>query len=211
MAGVLPKKYEVTKNHPFTDFLLVGSTSSPTYPLVFTNNLKANPTTAGIQRDTFRSECLKGSRTQGPEVCPPSFRKDHEDFYLSRLESPWACDEEGSTLDSIPFVIVNAKDGKMLTLNLETGDVEAVKDPSIGHLWTYKLLCDGGVDLTNVDATSTVSAWSYNPEEKAFVDRETGLYAMSTKRKGLQWLAPRYLADQPDIPWARYQWEIRRA
>ena len=195
----------------FEKFFIIGSIGVPTYPLIFTNNLKANPTTAGIQRDTFRSECLKGSTTQGPEVCPPSFKRDHEDYYLSRLESPWNCDEEGSTLVSIPFVIVNAKDGKLLTMNLETGDVEAIKDATRGHQWTFKPLCGGGVELTNVDAGTSVSAWAYNPEERAFVDRESGLYAMSTKRNGLKWLAPRYLADQPNMPWARYQWEIRRA
>ena len=98
----------------------------------------------------------------------------------------------------------------MLTLNLTTGEVEVIKDATAGHQWTFRPLCDGGVELTNLDTGNIISDWTFNPEERSFIDRETGLYAMSTKRNGLQWLAPRYLKDQPTVPWARYQWQIRR-
>merc|ERR1739841_280377 len=82
-----------------------------------------------------------------PTGCPLSFRTAHEDYYISRLESPWACDEEGSTLETIPINIVNSKYGKMMGLNSDIGASEVSSDNT---LWTFRPSCDGGVELTNI-------------------------------------------------------------
>ena len=106
-----------------------------TYPLVFTNNLKADPTVQSLQRMTFRKECLRGlTSVPQPTNCPLIFKTAHEDYYISRLESPWACDEEGSTLETIPINIVNSKDGKLMGLNSDTGAAEVSSDNT---LWTF--------------------------------------------------------------------------
>ena len=55
-------------------FLDGGSFSDLSYPLVFTDNKKANPTIGNLQREKIRDDCLKE-----PDQCPPEFRVDHED------------------------------------------------------------------------------------------------------------------------------------
>ena len=160
---------------------------------------------------TFRAECVKGWAKDGThpslEECPPTFRTIHEDYYISRLESPWACGEEGSTLETIPINIVNVKDGNTLGVNTETGAIEVSADNTI---WTFRPACEGGVELTNTGTGATIT-WSHDPDQMTFMDKETELFAMSTKRKGLQWMPLQYLADKPNSPWERYQWQVKRA
>ena len=142
--------------------------------------------------------------------CPLSFKTAHEDYYISRLESPWACDEEGSSLETIPINIVNSKDGKLMGLNSDTGAAEVSSD---NILWTFRPSCDGVVELTNLGTGAILTTWIHDPEKMTFMDQETGKFAISTKRKGLKWMDIQYLVDWPwsNTPWGRYRWEIKRA
>ena len=142
--------------------------------------------------------------------CPLSFKTAHEDYYISRLESPWACDEEGSSLETIPINIVNSKDGKLMGLNSDTGAAEVSSD---NILWTFRPSCDGGVELTNIGTGGILTTWTHDPEKMTFMDKKTGKFAISTKKKGLKWMDIQYLVDWPwsNTPWERYRWEMKRA
>jgi len=139
-----------------------GSYGDVSYPLVFTDSKKAKPTIGNVQTENLRDNCLR----YFPDQCPPEFKRDHEDYYIGRLESPWGCQEEGSTLDSIPFHIKNVKDGKMLQIESETGNFEVAQpNEADSQKWIFKTSCEGGVVLTNM-ATSTTSTWTFNPVTK---------------------------------------------
>ena len=67
---------------------ILGSFDGASYPIVFTDSKELNPTTTSLRTETFREECLK---VLGQELCPPTFKTDHENYYLERLQSPWNC------------------------------------------------------------------------------------------------------------------------
>ena len=186
---------------------IIGSFEGASYPLVFTDSRKLNPTLASLQRGTFREECLKNARPS----CPPSFVRDHEEFYISRLESPWSCEEEVSSLiKDIPFHIVNVFDGKVLEMDPESGEM-VVNTPTGGdsQKWTFVPSCEGGeVSLTNMGSSEVVQS-TYNWKNKTFSRDQT--FAFNAKRGGLKWEQElKYLKGTKD-PWKRFQWEMRRA
>ena len=174
---------------------------------MFTDSRKLNPTLASLQRGTFREECLKNARPS----CPPSFVRDHEDYYISRLESPWSCEEEASSLiKDIPFHIVNVFDGKVLGMDSESGEM-VVNTPTGGdsQKWTFVPSCKGGeVSLTNLGSSEVVQS-TYNWKNKTFSKDQT--FAFNAKRGGLKWEQElKYLKGTKD-PWKRFQWEMKRA
>ena len=92
-----------TREGDITDNItyFLGSYSDASFPLVFTNNKKANPTISSTEEEKFRENCVRTDSNQ----CPPEFKRDHENYFLGRLESPWGCQEEESTVDSNPIKI----------------------------------------------------------------------------------------------------------
>jgi len=186
----------------------IGSLESASFPLVFTENKKANPKISGtaghFEGMTLRSVCLK----MDPSKCLSKFRHDHEAYYLGRLESPWGCDEDGSTIESIPLTIRNMKDGKVLQINRETGNIE-IAEPTDGdnQKWTFKPSCEGGVELTNID-TLTTSRWTYDPVYKTMESGDG--FAKSSKQNGLVWWQEVQFVSGTKNPWLSMQWEIIR-
>merc|ERR1712098_907003 len=154
---------------------------------------------ATLETDTIREECIRYKAKE----CPPEFKLDHEDYFISRLESPWSCYEEDSPLEKIPINIINPKNGKVLEISGDSGSF-AVASANGGNSqsWTYKPSRDGGVLLTNIETSETTS-FTYNQKEGTLMN-EDGLYALNSK-KGLKWVTEvKYLADQPQTPWKRY-------
>jgi len=176
-----------------------------TYPLIFTDNKKLNPTINSMDTDSIRGWCL----THKPKLCPPEFKIDHEDYYIGRLESPWFCFEEDTTLEKIPVNIINPYNGKVLEINRDSGSIAvAPANAESNQKWTYKPSCDGGVMLTNLETSETISL-TYSQKEGTLMN-EDGLFALNSRR-GLKWVSEvKYLADQPQTPWKRYQWETKR-
>ena len=109
----------------------------------------------------------------------------------------------------VEFNIINAKDGKMMQINTETGSVE------VGHSsgednqkWVYKASSEGGVVLTHVGTTTTFN-WTFDKKERTLMNEE-GHFAFSSKKDGLLWEpSVRYLQDSPTTPWLRNQWEMK--
>ena len=95
-------------------------------------------------------------------------------------------------------------------MNSDTGAAEVSSDNT---LWTFRPSCDGGVELTNIGTGAIITTWTHDPVKMTFIDQETGKFAISTKKKGLQWMDVQYLKDWPwsNTPWGRYRWEIKRA
>ena len=62
--------------------------------------------------------------------------------------------------------------------------------------------------LTNLETSETISL-TYSQKEGTLMN-EDGLFALNSRR-GLKWVSEvKYLADQPQTPWKRYQWETKR-
>merc|ERR1712079_353840 len=112
--------------------------------------------------------------------------RDHEDYYISRRESPWSCEEgDNSTIKDIPFHIVNVFNGRLLGLDADSGEM-VVNTPTgeDDQKWTFVPSCDDGdVVLTNLGSSITVKL-SYNREEKTLSKDQT--FALNSKR-GLKW------------------------
>lgn len=182
-----------------------GSYSDASFPIVFTNNKKANPTRSSTSEDKFREKCVGPKSNQ----CPPEFKRDHEDYFLGRLESPLGCQEEESTVDSIPIKIKNVKDGKMLQINMETGNFEvAPASAADNQMWTLTPSCGAGAVLTNL-ATSFTSNWEYSPEIKTL--RNEAGFVQNHKRRGLIFAPAIRHRRRSNTPWYTMQWEIVRA
>ena len=96
----------------------------------------------------------------------------------------------------------------MMQVNSET-EMVGVGRPADGdnQKWTYKPSCEGGVVMTNL-ATDTTNVWTYNAKDKTIWNGSG--FAMSTKRKGLQWNPNLQYQAGTKKPWQRYQWEITR-
>ena len=190
---------------PLNTNIISESFEDATYPLIFTDNKKLNPTINSMDTDSIRGWCL----THKPKLCPPEFKIDHEDYYIGRLESPWFCFEEDTTLEKIPVNIINPYNGKVLEINRDSGSIAvAPANAENNQKWTYKPSCDGGVMLTNLETSETISL-TYSQKEGTLMN-EDGLFALNSRR-GLKWVSEvKYLADQPQTPWKRYQWETKR-
>ena len=137
------------------------------------------------------------------------FKRDHEDFFLGRLDSPWGCQEEESTVDSILIKIKNVKDGKMLQINIENRNFEIAQASELDNqIWTLSPSCGVGAVLTNLATTST-GHWEYSPELKT-MKNENG-FIQNHKRKSLKF-APAVRYERGSIsPWLTMQWEAVRA
>ena len=198
----------------YLEFTFVGTFEGASFPLKYTDTRTLNPTVGSLQLGTFRHQCLKGEITKPRQLdrynCPPSFRRDHEDYYISRLESPWSCEEgDSSTIKNIPFHIVNVFNGRLLGLDADSGEM-VVNTPTgdDDQKWTFVPSCDGDVVLTNLGSSSAVKL-SYNRKEKTISKDQT--FALNSKRKGLQWEEEVKYEKITGNPWKRYQWEMIRA
>jgi len=197
-----------------------GSLAEAQYPLVFTDNKKLKPHRATFSTTNLRDACIRF----GSIECPPEFRRDHEDYYISRLESPWNCSDPASSLVNIPVRLVNLKEGHVLTVDPATGQPGLTTTPTDADRWTYRPGCDsqqrsgmfggeGGVDLTHL-TTGTTLHLSFQTESKLLTGQAGIAYAMKKRappRRELEWAdEARYLAGTRK-PWDNYQWQIERA
>ena len=168
--------------------------------------MKANPTISSTSEDRFRENCVSTDET---DQCPPEFKRDHEDYFLGRLESPFGCQQKESTVDTIPIKMKNVKDGKMLQINTETGNFEiAPASETDNQMWILTPSCGVGAVLTNL-ATSSASSWEYNPERKTL--RNEDGFVQSHKKRGLIFAPAVRHRRRSNIPWYTMQWEIVRA
>ena len=134
----------------------------------------------------------------------------YEEYYISRLESPWSCEEgDSSTIKDIPFHIVNVFDGKVLEMDPESGEM-VVNTPTgaDSQKWTFVPSCEGGeVSLTNLGSSAVVQS-TYNSKDKTFSKDQT--FAFNAKRGGLRWEQELKYLKGTKNPWKRFQWEMKR-
>ena len=131
----------------------------------------------------------------------------YEEYYISRLESPWSCEEgDSSTIKDIPFHIVNVFNGRLLGMDADTGEM-VVNTPTGGdeQKWTFVPSCDSGdIVLTNLGSSGAVKL-SYNREEKTLSKDQT--FALNSRR-GFKWDNKVQYEKETGNPWKRYQWEM---
>lgn len=192
-----------------------GSYDNVSFPFVFTDNKKLNPTVATFRQSKQRDACFKKQGSglpSGANQCPPEFKKDHEDYYISILEKPWGINpEEGCTLDSIAIKIRNVEDGNMLQIN-GNSEIMEVGNPNDSEYqkWTYKTTTEKGVVLINM-ANSDETDFVYNSIEKTLWSRNQNGFAKSSLNMGLKWTSDVSYIPGTNKPKERFQWEAIRA
>ena len=126
----------------------------------------------------------------GSIACPAEFRRGHEDYYISRLESPWNCSDSTSSLIHIPVRLVNLKAGHVFTVDPASGLLGLASKPTDADRWTYRPGCDsqqrsgqyggaGGVELTHL-TTGTTAHLAYQADSKLLTGQARPPRSLST-------------------------------